>query len=236
MCIDLDISLSSELDFADAAKAAVKHTDPLIWRLNYGDFKLSSLPTYVQALEYFEKSLYVLFPKTQAIILYEGSADEDLSMMIDQLIAALPDDIEGIVKFDIQSSIAKSALLTPPERYPWAKIETSPQLGNPESAFGILFPIEEICTPEILNEFDLLFAKYPDSRIVYEYNFTETWDGLDEVIILPHTLSKLGKRKLQGFFAAGGQVLEGKFGVEGFEPPTFWSQTRRASQAALYPE
>ena len=25
-------------------------------------------------------------------------------------------------------------------------------------------------------------------------------------------------------------------GVEGFEPPTFWSQTKRASQTALYPE
>lgn len=25
-------------------------------------------------------------------------------------------------------------------------------------------------------------------------------------------------------------------GVEGFEPPTFWTQTRRASQATLHPE
>ena len=31
------------------------------------------------------------------------------------------------------------------------------------------------------------------------------------------------------------EYISKNIGVEGFEPPTYWSQTSRASQAALYP-
>ena len=232
MTIDLDVSPESDLHFEKAAKLAASNVGPLVFRLNYdGAFSPRFINCYVHALEYFEKTLYVLFPKTQGIILYEGSALDDLSLYVDRLISALPEQVEGILHFTLPKSVAKACLLVSPERYPWAVIKTTPVLGNPTSARGVLFPTEEKCSQHVLDQFDALFEKLGDYRIVYEYNFTETWDGLDEVIIMPKTLSPLGERKLKGFEAAGGKV-----GVEGFEPPTFWTQTRRASQAALYPD
>ena len=71
-------------------------------------------------------------------------------------------------------------------------------------------------------------------RLIAEMYLTEEWDDLDDLIIFSPLLSKQGLRKVQGFVAAGGRVR--KFGVEGFEPPAFCSQSRRASQAALYPD
>lgn len=44
-------------------------------------------------------------------------------------------------------------------------------------------------------------------RIIPEGLLTTDWDGLDQIIAVSHGLSPQGKRKLQGFCAAGGEVL-----------------------------
>ena len=46
-------------------------------------------------------------------------------------------------------------------------------------------------------------------RIVYEYNFTESWQGLNEIIVFDQMLSTLGERKLQGFTITGGKRISG---------------------------
>lgn len=44
-------------------------------------------------------------------------------------------------------------------------------------------------------------------RLISESHLITAWDGLDDLIYLPHGLTPQGKRKLQGFCAAGGRVL-----------------------------
>ena len=235
MQIRLDASLESEIDYEK----------PITWFFDMGTYAPHAHASYIRALQHFLETLYPKYP-SQEIILYKGTPEKDLSRIIDQLVAELPDELAASVHFDIKEfTMAKAAMLTSPERYPWVNVK--PQLGQAGAPLGVLFPIEELCNQQMLKTFDELFAQIKSPfRIVYEAIFTESWDGLDEVIVLPNALSKLGRRKLLGFAAAGGSIWtkgeplglaqEKSFGVEGFEPPTFWSQTRRASQAALYPE
>ncbi|MFI5343656.1 MAG: hypothetical protein ACHQUC_05480 [Chlamydiales bacterium] len=44
-------------------------------------------------------------------------------------------------------------------------------------------------------------------RLISESHLITEWDGLDDLIYLPKGLSSQGKRKLQGFCAAGGRVI-----------------------------
>ncbi len=44
-------------------------------------------------------------------------------------------------------------------------------------------------------------------RLIAEYQLTSQWDGLDDLLYCPAGLSIQGKRKLQGFCAAGGTVV-----------------------------
>ncbi len=241
MQIRIDASMESELNFDEIELP----DEPVTWLFDIGEYRPHGHASYVQALEHFCDTVYS--GASQEIILLQSSPERDYSTLIDQLVACLPDDLEASVHFDVSGmSKAKAAMLTSPERYPWVNVVCKPRIiGN--SSLGVLFPIEDLCTPETLEKFDELFGQMSTPyRIVYEATFTESWNGLDEVVVLPETLSSLGKRRLLGFCAAGGVVWtkgdavgvpgEKIFGVEGFEPPTFWSQTRRASQAALYPE
>lgn len=51
-----------------------------------------------------------------------------------------------------------------------------------------------------------LLKKKEVFRLLTEDNLTSQWDGLDEIYLLPNTISSQGMRKLQGFSAAGGNI------------------------------
>lgn len=70
---------------------------------------------------------------------------------------------------------------------------------------GICLPKDPMCTPETLSKIDQLLED--DMRIIPEELLTESWDGLDDLLVLENALSPGGDRKLQGFIAAGGRVL-----------------------------
>jgi hypothetical protein len=44
-------------------------------------------------------------------------------------------------------------------------------------------------------------------RIIPEYSLIHQWDGLDDLIVVSSTIGIQGRRKLQGFCAAGGRIL-----------------------------
>lgn len=77
-----------------------------------------------------------------------------------------------------------------------------------------------------LNQFGIHYRLLPEF-FMYEY-----WDGIEEIIVMEGPYTENGKRGLAGFKASMGKVI----GVEGFEPPTYCSQSSRANQAALHPE
>ena len=63
-----------------------------------------------------------------------------------------------------------------------------------------IFPYREAL--QALNE------KGTSYRLIAEDHLIRDWDGLDYLIIDPDSVSKFGMRKIMGFQAAGGTVLE----------------------------
>ena len=129
--------------------------------------------------------------------------------------------------------------------------------GGKVPTLGVVFPKLIKSSETVLDQIDKIMQTLQDNnfsfKMIAESHLTEQWDHLDHIIVLSHALTSEGIRKMQGFNAAGGiAVIWGdllglademslkdffyKIGVEGFEPPTYCSQSSRASQAALYPE
>jgi hypothetical protein len=143
----------------------------------------------------------------------------------------LPDELplSLIVDPENTGTLAQTLHLLSPERFEHFHVESGFHF---HSNIGVCFPPDSECGQKELEELDALIHRLPSFKPVYETMLTEQWDGLDEIYVLKGALTQSGKRKLLGFEAAGGKV----FGAEGFEPPTYWSQTSRASQTALCPE
>lgn len=91
-------------------------------------------------------------------------------------------------------------------------IGTSPPYFSTVSEInlGVCLPPDETFTDEVaeqLNElFDELKRFQQPFRIIPESQLTEAWDGIDNIIVISSTVSYQGKRRLQGFCAAGGRV------------------------------
>gem|GEM_PF-2595649 len=147
-----------------------------------------------------------------------------------RLNAPLIDEIPLVVQFDLsevgRSSYQKELLSQPFFSYITPDIDK--QL---DATLGIVLPEMGKVDYDLLDTAlkELEGAAY---RVLPESLIVENWHGLDHLLVFSKSLTDEGKRMLKGFEAAEGRVI----GVEGFEPPTFWSQTRRASQTALYSE
>lgn len=81
----------------------------------------------------------------------------------------------------------------------------------PDVKIGICIPSLSQCKPShwegtelALKELDQRAVQY---KLMVEDNLITNWDGLDFLIYTPSVLSFQGKRKLQGFCAAGGTVV-----------------------------
>ena len=180
---------------------------PGAWHLDFGTLNPTTLASAERALNHFVDT--VDSELITSVRLYEGPPGEDLPDYLDCLVALLPDEIPATAKFDLNgiSSKAEAARLTSTERYPWIEMENR---DNQDAELGLLFPLEELCTPENLNLLDEKMEQIERPfRIVYEYNFTESWQGLDEIIVFDQMLSALGERKLQGFTITGGKRISG---------------------------
>ncbi len=122
----------------------------------------------------------------------------------------LPDELPLSLILDPKNTgtLAETLHLLSPERFEHFHLETGLQY---DSAIGVCFPPDSECSSEILKQLDLLLQELPSFRPVYEPLLTEQWDGLDEIYVLPEALTQRGKRKLLGFEAAGGKVIEKNF-------------------------
>lgn len=78
---------------------------------------------------------------------------------------------------------------------------------------GICFPPMSVCLSSKFEKLEVamksLLAKQTPFRIIPETLLTTEWDGLDYLVVDRTVVSVQGKRKLQGFIAAGGTILEG---------------------------
>ncbi len=80
-----------------------------------------------------------------------------------------------------------------------------------EIKVGICLPSMLMCRPSQFTGLEEAFVKLLEEgipfRIIAENHLITEWDGLDYLIYTPAGLSIQGKRKLQGFCAAGGTVV-----------------------------
>jgi hypothetical protein len=112
--------------------------------------------------------------------------------------------------FNFLKLVTKDSLL-PLSEFCWNDVLMTHEISSPAVSLGVCFPPKEMCRPsqfkglrEVLLK---LIAQKTAFRIISETNLITEWEGLDELIYVPSGLSSQGKRKLQGFCAAGGTLI-----------------------------
>lgn len=236
--LTLDASLKSELNWNVETKE--KNT---LWHLDFAIENLLpvSLASYQFAVRRFNETLYD--ENTLGVILHQGKVPdcslEEFADFLHHIASELPEDVPSFALFDCMGD----PLLFSKEIFPHIHLGfRSGPIGVIEwreklipkrydQRVGVALPLREKGLH--FDEVDTCLRR-GSYRLINEPYLTEEWDDLDQIIIFKDLISPWGRRMLKGFEAAGGVVKE--FGVEGFEPPAFCSQSRRASQAALYPE
>lgn len=129
---------------------------------------------------------------------------ETLSDYLHRLSALLPDEVLACVRFDCSGveSEAMIAQLLSKERFSHLHILGREQIESPK---GICLPPDEWMGLEVYSKIDELLGAN-ELRIIPEGLLNESWQCLDEVIVIPEALTKMGKRMVEGFTAAGGVV------------------------------
>jgi len=122
----------------------------------------------------------------------------------------LPDTFSIIACLDASNtgSPAEQAYLFSLERAGHLKLDitgASIPTQRQEISRGVcLPPIDGVC----IETLDLFFLSLEgDYRIIPESVMNEHWDGLEELVVLEKFLTVRGKRMVQGFIAAGGEVV-----------------------------
>ena len=90
--------------------------------------------------------------------------------------------------------------------------DSSLQISKSEQVnLGVCLPSADLVLPSHYIGFEDVMAKLRQRRlsfrIIPETFLITDWDGLDHIIVLSKGVSSQGKRKLQGFCAAGGTVV-----------------------------
>jgi hypothetical protein len=119
----------------------------------------------------------------------------------------LPDEmpLKLILQTEDLGDLAHTLHLLSPERFEHFEIESGFHF---DSNIGVCFPPDSECSEKVLIQLNQLLSTLSSFKPVYENLLTEQWDGLDEIYVLADALTSRGRRKLMGFEAAGGKVIE----------------------------
>lgn len=162
----------------------------------------------------------VLSPKFDENDLYFKSlfARDAVAEYLTLLANRMPDAMQLFAILDVDASIGliMEAQLSNRERFERFHLITRkgslPTSFNYEQeAVGVCLPCYDVIEPQyylgLENVLKHLLKKQIPFRIIPEAFLIHEWDGLDYLIVEPAALSPQGKRKLQGFCAAGGTVV-----------------------------
>ncbi len=243
---NIDVSLKSMLQWNLNCDSAC-----IMWNLEFQFTALSApcLASYQHAVRVFCTQLSpVQLQNTIGIILYNGPIPQfemkEFSEYLHEIAACIPDELEIFALFEGYGSPITFSKIHFPHIH----------LGFSSGPIGVvkvgkdLIPLFNdatigIVVPDQHSDFDIenlnkcmlrLEKERKKYLLIGETQLFEQWDGVDTLVCFDGFISNSLSRMIQGFVAAEGEVVY--FGVEGFEPPTFCSQSRRASQAALYPD
>ncbi len=174
------------------------------------------------ALEEFVRSVLPEFrEKTLGTLLFRGSIEifevlgkgdalagaDFLADYLHRLASFLPDEVSAYCFFEGGNiySVGKRAQLLSKDRFWHVHLSLEEALIP---SLGVLLPEDAFCSPSVLEALtDILEGLEPGTyQVIPEVRLTEMWQGLDTLIVIEEGVSHQGRRKLQGFEAAGGEV------------------------------
>lgn len=133
-----------------------------------------------------------------------------------RLASCLPDNLPVFCSIDATNAESRAALahILSKDRFEHIHLSIKgdrlPSMNSIPVSVGVLLPNDEGISLEILAELDRVFDQFDERntpfRIISETFLTEQWNGIDILIVISSSLNSIGKRKLQGFCAAGGTV------------------------------
>lgn len=144
---------------------------------------------------------------------YELFCVQMLSDYLHRLISFFPDAAVPIAFIDASqiSSLSKAAQFFSTARFEHLHpIITGAKIPfcKVHSTLGVLLPCDAAMNASVHKSLENVLENLNEPfRIVPEEKLTEQWDGLDKLIVISEALSPQGKRKLQGFEAAGGEII-----------------------------
>lgn len=117
-----------------------------------------------------------------------------------------------LLEIDAEISMLDEALMLNQERFGWLQpigIHAKLPQATSEAKVGIcLPPLEASLSPKSNLLANLLMQLSPmNYRLIPEEQITSLWSGLDVLLVQAGGISLPTKRKLQGFMAAGGQLV-----------------------------
>ncbi len=140
-----------------------------------------------------------------------------LGEYLHRLLSFLPDELRAWICVDTSfaSSLAEAAQILSSERFEHLTVTgpEGPYVERPTSSAttGICLPADVACSPPVMQKLEELLVQLQGRcqplRIIPEAKLNEQWDGIDDLYVIEEALSVQGKRKLQGFMAAGGNVI-----------------------------
>lgn len=228
VCIPLDLTVTSSLKFTDEKKWALKCIEEgfkLVWDLEIGALKECDEMHFLTlnlALEHFVKEILSVFmQETLGAILYKGKMTFDLNVL-KMLHAALPEDLTTFLLLETHLPQDLRTMLSL-EHFTLALTSQNMPYGLPTMGWGhchsaigsftekplpLLCPkkmTEALCLPH--DPCEINWEDLPPCRIISEEALTMSWDGIDKIFVPYEKLSLQGKRKIAGFKAAGGEVV-----------------------------
>lgn len=211
----LDGKMSSTLDFRAGrheALLAIARGEKILWELQLGFFKDLSFPlgheteakAMLLAIDHFIKTIWSEFHAYSiGLCLYRGDTQYEPQLFSDYLkylTLSIPDTIPLYLHFeDTMTPFLEVARRTSRALFPRFEIRINGEPLPQQGTVGFLLP----------SKGDALFATLsPRPRILTEEYLSSEWDGLDTLYVDSASLSKEGRRKVQGFIAAGGEVMD----------------------------
>lgn len=183
------------------------------------------------AADHFAKTVLPRFEdRTFGVALYRGPFSEQLLDILKALASQLPETVRPFVFFDTsmigdaavyfrslsQASLGFLTLILRgkwPEAYPYAfpalawGHSYSP-LGYFSETFYPSFPERVLSTGVLIPESGPFAIPEEPVRMIPEQLLTHEWEGIDRLIVDFSTVSDRCRRKLRGFEAAGGEIVD----------------------------
>lgn len=216
--------MSSLLDFKQARIKALTQIalgEKILWELDLGLFDKLTHPfgnesearSMILAIDHFMKSIWPEFEKySVGLSLYRGDLNFDpilFSDFLKFLTLNVYDSVPLFLHFETATPFTlESAKRYSQDLYPRFELlvnDKEPPFRSRDTNIGFLLP------SQYSTKFDSLLSEGLALRVIPESLLNAEWDGLDKLYVDYSLVTKEGIRKIRGFEAAGGEVLDLSF-------------------------